>query len=426
MGLGLVSEGVYLGVTLRLPWWRYGDRLSSWRQLLGEGGGELALCLVGIGVLMAAYAWGWRLVRQGAGRRWMVWAFAGLFALTLFWLTPITSDLFGYLGQAHLLTDLGANPLAVAPLSVGDDPLLGTYPVGYGATPSVYGPAWLLVSAPGTLGHSDAVDGFVYLKVLAAVAYLGSAWLLERILRATRQQAGAQAALEGVYLFAWNPLVLLMAVGDGHNDAVMVLALLLAFWALLRARWVLAFGALALSSWVKYVGLVFVPLFGIYALRAVDDDTTLEQRGGLGWERRRLGPVAGLVAAGGVTVAAFLPFWAPELVPGNGRGGAEGFPTVALWLGMVLFAVAYGALAWRLLRGPGTFQHLANVSFVVALLAFVLGAARSQPWHLLWPAALAGLSDRRWAWPVVMVLSGVMLVGQVWVEWGVPGAEGLW
>ena len=36
------------------------------------------------------------------------------------------------------------------------------------------------------------------------------------------------AALEGLYFFAWNPLVLLMAVGDGHNDIVLVALVLLA------------------------------------------------------------------------------------------------------------------------------------------------------------------------------------------------------
>ncbi len=61
-----------------------------------------------------------------------------------------------------------------------------------------------------------------------------------------------------------------------------------------------------------------------------------------------------------------------------------------------------------------------NVGFLALLLAFFLGAARSQPWHLLWPAALAGLSDYRWAVPVIVGLSGIMLAVQVGVEWAVP------
>jgi hypothetical protein len=86
-----------------------------------------------------------------------------------------------------------------------------------------------------------------------------------------------------------------------------------------------------------------------------------------------------------------------------------------------VFALAYAGLTWKFARGPGFLQHLANASFLAALLAFVLGAARSQPWHLIWPVALAGLSDRRWAWPVSLGLSAAMLAAQVWVEWGAPG-----
>jgi hypothetical protein len=64
-GLGLVTWAVYLMVTVRLPWWRYGGSLRSWSQLLGEGRGAFAACLAGVGVVMAAYIWGWRVVRRG-------------------------------------------------------------------------------------------------------------------------------------------------------------------------------------------------------------------------------------------------------------------------------------------------------------------------------------------------------------------------
>jgi hypothetical protein len=66
-------------------------------------------------------------------------------------------------------------------------------------------------------------------------------------------------------------------------------------------------------------------------------------------------------------------------------------------------------------------QRILDAGFLVSLLVFLLGAARSQPWHLIWPVSLAGLSAQRWAWPVVMVLSAMMLVSQIWVEWGTPG-----
>jgi hypothetical protein len=265
LAAGVVSEAVYLAVSLRLPWWRYATHLQSWSQLLGGGWLPLAGCLAGIAVLAAAYLWGWRLVRRTAdvhrmsgvhrtagvhrteAARRLVWAFAALYAATVFWLLPITSDLFGYLVKAHLYTDLGENPLEDAPLEGPLDPFVLAYSGPYAGYSSAYGPAWTLLSAPATVGRYDLMGGLFYLKGLAAAAYLGCAWLVERLLRRLRPDD----ALSGLYLFAWNPLVVLLAVGDGHNDIVMMALALLAVWLLLREQWLSAAGFLALSIWIK-------------------------------------------------------------------------------------------------------------------------------------------------------------------------------
>ena len=264
---GLLSAAVYLVLAGRLSWWRYGGTLQSWAKLLGEDRAACGICLGGIGILMALYLWGLRSVRSGSVERRTIWAFAFTFAAVLLWLLPITSDLFAYLSQAYMLTDLGANPLLQAPLDF-QDPLLLSYSTVYAARPSVYGPAWVLLSAIGTVGPHDVPVGLFYLKGLAAVAYLGSAWLVERILLEFRPKV----ALEGLYLFAWSPLVLLMAVGDGHNDMVMMALVLLATWLLLKERLVVAFGVLDLSVWIKYVSLALLPLFGLYAWRRLGQE----------------------------------------------------------------------------------------------------------------------------------------------------------
>jgi hypothetical protein len=418
LGAGLASEVVYLAITVRLPWLRYGGFLRSWSHILGTGWGTFATCLAGIGVLLVAYLWGWRMVRAGRAPRWLIWGGAIVYALTLLWLLPITADLFLYLVRSHMFTDLGLNPLQVAPLALPRDRLLAAYAVEYGSRPTVYGPAWILLSAPGTLGRYDMVMGLFYLKGLAVAGVLGCAWLLERILRQVRPAA----ALEGLYLFAWNPLVLLMAVGDGHNDAVMMALVLLAGWWLLRERWALAFGALALSVWVKYVSVLLFPLFLIYVW------WRLAPQG-----RRRLIVLAEvLFVAAGVSVLVVAPFWYPDLIPGlvarlahPANTPMPGLSEWALGVGLALFAVGYAAMLGWLARRPGSLSRLMDMGFGVTLLVFVLGAARSQPWHLLWLAALAGLTDKRWVWPVVIAVAAVLLAGQVWVEWGTPGLQQL-
>jgi hypothetical protein len=414
---GLISFTVYMAVTLRLPWWSYGGTLQSWAHLLGDGREAFGLSLAGLGGLMVAYLWGWHIVHRGRGKLWIIWGFAGLFAATLFWLMPITSDLFAYLSQAHMFTDLGGNPLLDAPLDF-KDPLVLAYPTFYASHPTAYGPAWLLLSAPGTLGRWDVVAGLLYLKGLAVTAFLGCAWLLERILLRLRPSS----AVEGLYLFAWNPLVLVMAVGDGHNDIVMMVLVLLSVWFLLRERWLLAFGALTLSIWIKYVSLILFPLLVLYVW----------QRTGGKQGSRQCGPlVGGGLTAALVSVSVFVPFWDLEntlrmverfLWPVNWHRGGTYLPSWAMGSGLLLFAVAWMVLIWRVRQDDGSAQPLVNAGFAASLLAFVLGAARSQTWHLIWPLALAGLSDRRWARPTVVVLTAVMLAVQVWVEWGTPGA----
>ena len=420
---GVVGEAVYLAASLRLPWWRYAAHLQSWSQLLGGDWRPLAACLAGIGVLAAAYLWGWHLARRAtAARRTravrrVVWAFTGLYAATAFWLLPITSDLFGYLVKAHLYTDLGQNPLEDAPLEGPRDRFVLAYQGPYAGYSSAYGPAWILLSAPATLGRYDVMGGLLYLKGLTAAAYLGCAWLLERLLRRLRPDG----ALTGLYLFAWNPLVVLLAVGDGHNDIVMMALALLAVWLLLRERWLPASVALALSIWVKYASVLLLPLFVIYAWRRLG-----QEPGARRWVV--LSGSAGSMAA--VTVLVFLPLWGEEglsglagrfLRPANWPGSGSGLPSEAMVLGLVFFALAYLGLLWWLIGRDGACQDLCHGAFLALLLVFVLGAARSQPWHLIWPAALAGLSGRRWAWPVVAGLSVLLLAAQVWVEWGAPG-----
>ncbi len=477
LGAGVVTEAVYLAVTLRLPWWRYGGALQSWRELLGAANGAFWACLAGVLVVLIAYVLGWRVVRglnrcQQRVRGRLVWFFALVFCATLFWLMPITSDLFNYLSQAHLFTDLGANPLLEPAVAVNEvvlardgaaDPLLSTYATAYAATPSIYGPAWTLVSAPATYGNLNSAFGLFYLKGLACLAFLGSAWLVQQIVGKLRPAA----AMEALYLFAWNPLVLLMAIGDGHNDMVMMAAVLLGFWFLLQDSWALAFGALALSASIKYVGALFLPLFVLY----------IWDRPGRGSRRM---PWSALLQGGCATVAVtgllyaplgslewagsvlyrllrpeswaltFAPQWAARTsrtVFGDGTVLPEmlaWLPTLALVIGLLAFSAVYLFLTTRLALGlkgeylstgqfgetrqrQGLFsvretqtQRLFEAGFTVSLLIFVLGAARSQPWHLIWPASLAGLSARRWAWLPVIALSAVMLLSQIWVEWGTP------
>jgi hypothetical protein len=215
--------------------------------------------------------------------------------------------------------------------------------------------------------------------------------------------------------------VLVMAVGDGHNDIVMMVLVLLSVWFLLCERWLPAFGVLTLSMWIKYVSLILFPLLVLYVW---------QRSGGKQGSRRWVPLVGGGLVAALVSMCVFVPFWDLEnalrmverlLWPMNWHRGGTYLPSWAMGTGLLLFAVAWVVLIWRVKQGDGSAQPLVNAGFAASLLAFLLGAARSQAWHLIWPLALAGLSDRSWAWPMVVALTVVMLAVQVWVEWGAFG-----
>ncbi len=445
VGFALVCESVYLAATLRLPWWQHAGSLPSWRRILaGSNGiaapatgeaGILGACVVAIALLAMAYAGSWYVATNEPYASRVVLAGAILFSATLVWLLPITSDLFGYLGQAHLMTDLGMNPLVRAAIEAPPDAVLQSFATVYSGTPSNYGPAWLLVASLGTLGRDDGFLGLLYLKMLGLAAYLVSVWLLS----STLAQARRPMAAKGVVLFAWNPLILLLAVGDGHNDMVMMAAVLLAMWLLLRRRWTLAIGALIFSIWVKYVSVILLPLFLLYAVRsrAAERRDAARRSPGFGQRLRGMfgaGPGSVLAQSSLATVAVsalvLFPFgglaWLPRAVerllqPRNVLQPLSALSLPALGAGFVLFILVYCLVAFRFVRGTNSFDRLSDAAFSLMLLAFLLGAARSQPWHLIWAAALAPLSGYRWAPSVIAGLSVLMLVALVWVEWGAPG-----
>lgn len=444
LGNALVSESVYLAATVRLPWWKHARAPASWRRLLdgsqntaacaGEAGG-FGACIAGVSLLLLAYVGCLHAARREVNSAKMVWAGALLFSVTLVWLLPMTSDLLGYLGQARLMTDLGMNPLLNAVAESPSARMFQSYNTVYSATPSNYGPAWILLASVGTLGRNDSILGLLYLKLIGLAAYLCSVWLLSSILAVTKPQMAGK----GMVLFAWNPLVLLMAVGDGHNDVVMMALVLLVMWLSLHRRWVLAAATLVLSIWVKYVSVILLPLFLLYAFRSEGRVARGAYHCSLGFRRRLLVILEGLVgstllrsslAAGVVSVLVLVPFgglaWLPRagtrlLQPQNVLEPFSSLSQAALSAGIASFLVAYGIVVFWFARGTNSFDRLADAGFGAVLLAFLLGSARSQPWHLLWAAALAPLSGYRWAPPVIAGLSALMLAGQIWVEWGAPG-----
>ena len=450
----LVSEAWYLALALRVSWPQYGNQLSSWSTIQGRGNAQLLLYIAGVVCLSVAYLAGWRIVRRSRGvPRSLVWGGALLFSATLFWVYPITCDLFDYVGSAHLLTDLGANPLLVSRSAFPDHGFFQAYATPYLHLPSAYGPLWNLLAAPATIGAHDELFGIAWLKGLALASFLACAWLIERIasglvrrqgppassgttaaqplsrdpVPAAASQDALQPGIEALYLFAWNPLILFATVGDGHNDLAMMALVLGSAWCLLRQWPVAALVTLTFSVGIKYVSALLLPLWGLYLWRTLPTF------------RRK--PVLTMGAAFSVAGAAAMvaPFWDPAVLPSMlarlltpDTWTVAAGPTIRwlMYAGLALLAAAYVLQMWKLNRAytglRSALGPLVASACTLLLFTFLLGAARSQPWHLLWALALAPLVAVARTWrstPAIVLgpLSALMLAAFGWVEWGQPG-----
>jgi hypothetical protein len=451
---GLMCEAWYLGLAVRVSWPQYGHQLTSWSTILGRGNAPLLLYMAGVACVSAAYLAGWRIVRRMRGvPRSLVWGGALLFSTTLFWVYPITCDLFDYLGSAHLLTDLRANPLLVSRSAFPDHEFFHAYATPYLHLPSAYGPLWNLLAAPATLGAHDELFGIAWLKGLAVASFLACGWLIERIAsglarRRRHPESSGSAAhrprrgnpvpspagedalrpgIEALYLFAWNPLVLVATMGDGHNDLAMMALVLASAWCLVRQRPVAALVPLTFSAGIKYVSALLLPLWGLYLWRTVPT-----------FRRKRILIMGAAFSVAGAA-AMVAPFWDPAVLPSilarlltPDTWTVAAGPTIR-WLmnaGLALLAVAYVLQIWKLNRFYTAQQSalgpLVESACTLLLLTFLLGAARSQPWHLLWALALAPLVAVAHGWratPTIVLgpLSALMLASFGWVEWGQPG-----
>ena len=201
-------------------------------------------------------------------------------SIVLMFMAPAgeSHDIFDYLFRGRLITEYQANPLVDVP----DDFDLSTPYSRYLAWRKyvdTYGPVWEASSAAVSWsvhhvaewlgwwddeasGCSKSLEScrllIVYItgyRLLAIILTGISGWLIYNMVR------HRQAALAPLALVAWllNPLTLLVTAVGGHNDAVMLMLVLLCWWLLQRGHPFLAVLALILAAHVKLTALIWLP-----------------------------------------------------------------------------------------------------------------------------------------------------------------------
>jgi len=321
------------------------------------------------------------------------WALAAIVVLhLLFLLAPpmLSSDVFNYIDSGRLDAIYGLNPYLAAPLAHPEDPAFPLTGMAWIHSPSVYGPAFTLLSA--ALAPLGVVVQLWVMKALAALASLACTALVW----ACARQLG-RPPLKAAMFFALNPIVLVAAVGGAHNDLLMVLLMLVGVR--------LALGERTRPAVVAVVGAVAVKLTAALVLPFLV----------LGSERPRWrGAVIAALAAsvalaiGGValfgtaslqltqTLSSGATHHVGELrsIPGfiAGYAGVGPIGPLArqLLAGVCLLAIAF--VCWRAVSGRMPWLTAACWGVVAVLVT----STRLEPWYAVWLIPLAAVSgDRR-------------------------------
>ncbi|MBI2940814.1 MAG: hypothetical protein HYY04_10295, partial [Chloroflexi bacterium] len=184
----------------------------------------------------------------------------GLFGATLVGVpTLLSEDLFLYASYGRIIAVHGANPLVQPPSAFPADPLLSR--VFWRDQPALYGPLWLLIAAGvATLAERLGGEPAVYVLLFRAVGlgfHLGAGVVLWRLL----DDVAPAVRLAGLVTYAWNPLVLVEVVGNGHTEGLIALLLLLALRAVARGHPVPALATIGLAIATKLVMALLVPVF---------------------------------------------------------------------------------------------------------------------------------------------------------------------
>ena len=325
---------------------------------------------------------------------------AGAFLMALAIIFPVrhSHDAYAYADYGQMIAHYHASPYTSVPADFSDDFWFRWVSPRWQHTGSVYGPAFVGISAVfmKIAGTSVTVTRLLF-QALAALAVAAAGWLVWR-----RSRDPVALALVVV-----NPLVIVNVVNNGHNDALVGLAFLAAILLVERKRGPAAGAVLAVAALVKVTAIVPAAAVAFWLWRREDLRTAL-----------RFGIPFAVVAAGGTLLAggasvliplgpasklvSYSSFWhgairvVGDLTGTSGRGPVR-------WMSMVLVAGLAVLVAWKRTEH----DDLRRFSGLILLL-YLLGAAYVLPWYLMWVIPVLALDWRSPAALVATVYGSVL------------------
>ena len=348
-------------------------------------------CLAYLFLVYGLTLWHWR--RLNLTPRNLAWSAFAVTVMAWGLLPADSSDVLEYIGFGRLAAVYHASPYLhtyseftdrIAPYVTWDDPM-------------PYGPVVLPVFAlAGLISEHHVFVAIYVIKFAWLLIHFLNAGLIYQIAKST-----APDPRYALFVFAFNPLILLEQLANGHNDGPLILCGLLAVLALQRGRGALAVSLALLSALVKTSGLFWVAGIVVLLIR----------------QRRWRGLVLGITSS---VAALAVVFWV--------------FPGSATQLAVMSTQWQYteDSLHAALIGGSGTLLRMLNRTWeyddlfvadrlifsalfiivcarrfalirdvaslirelAVVLLVLLLGYASSlYPWYVAWLLPLAALTD---------------------------------
>jgi hypothetical protein len=365
------------------------------------------VCLAYLFTIYAVTIWQWQ--RLHLSVRTVAWSAAAIALMACALLPADSSDVLEYIGFGRLAVIYHVSPYTHTEFEMED-------PFESHVTwdePMPYGPVVLPVFAAAAVESSR--------HLLVAIYAIKSVWLVVHLLNASLVYGLALSfgidPVFALFVFAFNPLIVLEQPGNGHNDGLLILFWLLALRALARGQHGRSLWLAFLSAFVKATGLFWFA--GVAALLV---------------GQRRWRALGQGMAAGAATLAALFALapgrWALFTVVTTWEYAEDSLHTLLIEGVRPLFALRH--IAWdyddlfhadraifsvllvglAIWRYGGVRDTLGLVREIgVVLLALLLGYAASvHPWYAAWLLPIAALTDSGALRRTILVFSGAALL----------------
>jgi len=311
--------------------------------------------------------------------------------------TLLSTDAWTYWAYGRVAAVHGGNPYGDPPSAYPGDVAYAAMGSSWRDTSSLYGPVFTLGSELHARVAGDDLHRAAWLyRLVAATAMLGTTMLVALL----SPRPAFAAAFVG-----WNPLLALHFGGGGHNDAVMMLAVVGALVLAARGRPNLAGIAWIVAIGLKWVAVAFLVLWSIDRVRR-------REPLGLG------GLAAGAVALVVTATARYGTTWLDAFGGLSSQARRTGSIGLSKWLGdaglghrAILATIGLATLtvfAWLALEAWRGRRRLG-----VSGSAAALGQGWLNPWYASWGVSLSASEEDRLAWVLAVGLTAFLLVDVV-------------